>query len=88
MKSNPALLASALILSLAALPSSRGECHLICKELAVARQALAAKVSTKGSQLSGTPSLAKATAAGEATVLAQVLGMRRGPKAPKQRVVG
>jgi len=82
MKSNPALLASALILSLAALPTSKGECHLIGKELGQARQALASRVFAKGGQPAGTPALAKATA------LNQVLTLRRGQKDPKQQGVG
>jgi len=88
MKSNPALLASALILSLAALPTSRGECHLISKELGELRQALAFRMFAKGSQPAGAPALAKAAAPREATALAQVLTLRRGQKDPKQQGLG
>ena len=88
MKSNPALLASALILSLAALPTSKGECHLIGKELGQARHALASRVFARGGQPAGTPALAKATAQRETTALNQVLTLRRGQKDPKQQGVG
>jgi len=88
MKFNPALLAPALILSLAALPSSRGECRFSCKELDKARQALAVRVFPKGDEPAGTPSLAKKTAPREATALAQVLTLRRGQKDSKQLGVG